>query len=95
MKITRDDVRRVAALARLRLTAEEESRLTDELDKILEYVTKLDRLDTSQVEPVVHVVDQANPLREDKVTNAPNSDAILANAPARHDSFFTVPKIIE
>jgi aspartyl-tRNA(Asn)/glutamyl-tRNA(Gln) amidotransferase subunit C len=95
MKLTRDDVHRVAALARLRLTAEEESRLTDELDKILQYMAKLDQLDTSQVEPLVHAVDRVNPLREDRVTSQPNPDAILANAPARHDNFFRVPKIIE
>jgi aspartyl-tRNA(Asn)/glutamyl-tRNA(Gln) amidotransferase subunit C len=95
MKLTRDHVQRVAALARLRLSAEEESHLTEELDKILQYMAKLEQLDTSGVEPMVHAVDIVHPLREDKVSNRPNPQAILANAPARHDNFFRVPKIIE
>jgi aspartyl-tRNA(Asn)/glutamyl-tRNA(Gln) amidotransferase subunit C len=95
MKLTGDNVQRVAALARLRLTAEEESRLTDELDKILQYMAKLDQLDTSEVEPMVHPVAMVNPLREDRITSQPKPDTILANAPARHDHFFRVPKIIE
>jgi aspartyl-tRNA(Asn)/glutamyl-tRNA(Gln) amidotransferase subunit C len=95
MKLTRDDVQRVAALARLRLTPEEESRLTDQLDEILQYMAKLNQLDTTQVEPMAHVIDVVNPLREDRITNQPNADALLANAPARHDNFFRVPKILE
>jgi aspartyl-tRNA(Asn)/glutamyl-tRNA(Gln) amidotransferase subunit C len=95
MKLTREDVQRVAALARLRLTAEEESRLTDELDQILQYMAKLDQLDTSEVEPMVHAVEMVTPLREDRITSQPDPNAILANAPARHDHFFSVPKIIE
>jgi aspartyl-tRNA(Asn)/glutamyl-tRNA(Gln) amidotransferase subunit C len=95
MKLTRDDVRRVAVLARLRLTAEEESRLTNELDTILQYMTKLDQLDTSQFDPMVHAVEMVHHLREDKITSQPSPEAILANAPAREDSFFKVPKILE
>ena len=95
MSLTREDVRRVATLARLRLTAEEESRLTDELDGILQYMDKLNALDTSRVEPFTHAVDIVNAFREDKVTNQPNLDALLANAPERDETFFRVPKIIE
>jgi aspartyl-tRNA(Asn)/glutamyl-tRNA(Gln) amidotransferase subunit C len=95
MTLTRGEVERVAALARLRLTPDEQTRLTDQLDKILEYMAQLNELDTSQVEPIAHVVDIVNALREDRVTSQPNADALLANAPAREDNFFRVPKIIE
>jgi aspartyl-tRNA(Asn)/glutamyl-tRNA(Gln) amidotransferase subunit C len=95
MKLTQDEVQRVATLARLRLTPDEQSRLTDQLDKILEYMAKLNELDTTRVEPIAHVVDIVNALREDQVTSQPNADALLANAPAREDNFFRVPKIIE
>lgn len=95
MKLTRAELQRVAALARLRLTAEEEGRLTDQLDKILQYMAKLNQLDTSHVEPMAHVVDIINAFREDRVINQPDPEALLANAPERDDGFFKVPKIIE
>jgi aspartyl-tRNA(Asn)/glutamyl-tRNA(Gln) amidotransferase subunit C len=95
MKLTREEVQRVAVLARLRLTPEEETQLTEQLDHILAYMEKLDELDTSKVEPFSHAVDTVNALREDKVTNRPDVDAVLANAPDRDNSFFKVPKIIE
>jgi aspartyl-tRNA(Asn)/glutamyl-tRNA(Gln) amidotransferase subunit C len=95
MKLSREEIQRVAMLARLRLTAEEEERFTEQLDKILQYMDKLNQLDTSEVQPLAHAVDIVNALREDKVTNRPNVDALLANAPARDETFFRVPKIIE
>ncbi|HTN70825.1 MAG TPA: Asp-tRNA(Asn)/Glu-tRNA(Gln) amidotransferase subunit GatC [Methylomirabilota bacterium] len=95
MGLTHEEVQRVATLARLRLTAEEENRLTEELDGILHYMDKLNALDTSQVEPFTHAVDIVNAFREDKVTNQPNADALLANAPEKDETFFRVPKIIE
>ena len=95
MKITVEEVERVAALARLRLTVEEKSQLTQQLDDILEYMDKLNQIDTTQVEPFTQALDTANPLREDTVTNQPNPEALLANAPDRDGTFFKVPKIIE
>ena len=95
MKLTRDEVQRVAVLARLRLTPKEETQLTEQLDHILAYMEKLAELDTSNIEPFSHTVDTVNVLREDQVTNRSNADALLANAPDRDNSFFKVPKIIE
>ncbi len=82
-------------LARLRLTPEEEQRLTSQLDKILEYADKLNQLDASQIEPFTHAVEIANVLREDEVTNLGNAKELLANAPEKDQTFFKVPKIIE
>lgn len=95
MKLTRASVQKVATLARLRLTRDEESALTAELDQILGYMDKLNELDTLNVELFSHVVDNPDALREDKVSNQPNTDALLANAPERDETFFRVPKIIE
>ena len=95
MKLTRESVQRVATLARLRLTADEESELTGQLDRILAYMDKLNELDTANVELFNHDIDTLSVLRDDKVTNHPNTDALLANAPDRDDTFFKVPKIIE
>jgi aspartyl-tRNA(Asn)/glutamyl-tRNA(Gln) amidotransferase subunit C len=95
VKITLEEVRRVARLARLALTPTEEERLTEELDKILRYVEKLNELDTSQVEPFTHAINAINALRCDEVTDHSYPDALLANAPEKHQTFFKVPKIIE
>ncbi len=95
MKISRDEIRHVAVLARLALDPAEEEAMTTTLDAILTYVEKLTELDTSAVEPTAHVLELTAPWREDVVTNAPNADTLLANAPARDGDFFRVPKIIE
>jgi aspartyl-tRNA(Asn)/glutamyl-tRNA(Gln) amidotransferase subunit C len=93
--ITRDDVRRVAALARLRLEPAEEERLTTDLDHILEAFVLLQRLDTSAVPPMAHVDDFGARMRADEVLNPVADEPLLANAPARDGRLFRVPKIIE
>ena len=94
MKLSREEVSRVAILARLRLTDEEETQMTDQLGAILGYMDKLKILDTDNVELFIHAT-EANTLREDRVTNQPDPDALLANAPDRDGTFFKVPKILE
>jgi aspartyl-tRNA(Asn)/glutamyl-tRNA(Gln) amidotransferase subunit C len=93
--ITREEVERVAALARLRLEPDEIERLTTDLGHILDAFTRLGQVDTSGVEPTAHVEDLDAPLRADAVTNPPAGDEALANAPARDGRRFRVPKIIE
>jgi aspartyl-tRNA(Asn)/glutamyl-tRNA(Gln) amidotransferase subunit C len=95
MQLTGIEVQRIAMLARLRLTAAEEERLTEQLGNILQYMGKLNQLDTSGIEPFSHIGDLTNPLREDIIRNQPNAEALLANAPAKENTFFQVPKIIE
>jgi len=94
MKLSTEQLRKVALLARLRLSPEEESSLAMELDAILGYMDKLNQLNTDHVEPFKHAI-SLNPLREDRVTNRPDTESLLANAPDRDGTFFKVPKIIE
>ncbi len=94
-KISLEQVRHVARLARLELNEAEEVRLQGDLNNILGYVEKLNELDTSAVEPTAQVGEAGTPMREDEVTNRPAPDEVLANAPAREGYFFRVPKIIE
>jgi aspartyl-tRNA(Asn)/glutamyl-tRNA(Gln) amidotransferase subunit C len=93
--ITRDEVRRVAALARLRLAPDEEGRLTADLGHILDAFARLQALDTRDVPPTAHVDDFGAELRADEVCNPAADEALLANAPARSGRLFRVPKIIE
>jgi aspartyl-tRNA(Asn)/glutamyl-tRNA(Gln) amidotransferase subunit C len=95
VKITPEQVRQVALLARLEFSPSEEEVLMGQLDSILQYVEKLNRVDTTHVEPLAHAVEIVNAFRDDRAVNEPAPDLILANAPQREKDFFRVPKIIE
>ena len=95
MAITREEVQKVAALARLQLEPDEEARLTADLDHILDAFARLRTVDTSGVEPTAHVEDFGALLRKDEVANPPAGEELLAGAPAREGRLFRVPKIIE
>jgi len=95
MKITRDDVIKVAELARLEFREEELEKFTEQLGNILKYIGKLNELDTKDVEPTSHVLDLTTPLREDKVVEWLTREEALENAPREEDGFFVVPQVIE
>jgi len=94
MAVIVEDVRHVAQLARLTFSAEEEQKLLEDLNAILRYMEQLNRLDTSAVEPLTHVLDQGNVLREDLPVPSLPRDEALRNAPARTEALFCVPKVI-
>ena len=98
MNLTEKEVRYVADLANLRLSAEEVHRMSDDLGQILTHIEQLNELDTKDVAPMAQVLfeeDEIAPLRED-VPHAPlrNQEA-LANAPISGAGYFKVPKVIE
>lgn len=95
MKLSREEVLHVAALARLELSEHEIESLRQDLSSILTYVEKLSELDTKAVSPTSHVVAMRTPYRDDEVTSTPDPEAALANAPRRDGTFFVVPAIIE
>jgi aspartyl-tRNA(Asn)/glutamyl-tRNA(Gln) amidotransferase subunit C len=94
-RITIEQVRHVARLARLELNAAEEQSLQSDLSAILAYVDKLNQLNTDEVEPTTQVGESGTLMRDDEITNRPAPEEMLANAPARSRNFFKVPKIIE
>jgi aspartyl-tRNA(Asn)/glutamyl-tRNA(Gln) amidotransferase subunit C len=94
-RITLEQVRHVARLARFELSAEEETSLQANMSEILAYVDKLNELDTADVEPTTQVGEAGTPMRDDQVTNQPAPEDMLRNAPSRVDNFFKVPRIIE
>ncbi|MBW6520984.1 MAG: Asp-tRNA(Asn)/Glu-tRNA(Gln) amidotransferase subunit GatC [Desulfoarculaceae bacterium] len=94
MKITKEEVERVAHLARLNLSAEELETMTSQLDTILSYVAKLEELDTTGVQPMTHAFAEANAFREDRVTGSLAREEALANGPCQNGEAFVVPKII-
>jgi aspartyl-tRNA(Asn)/glutamyl-tRNA(Gln) amidotransferase subunit C len=95
MKITREQVRHVAKLARLSLSDDEVAMFTGQMADILAYVEKLNELDTDGIVPTSHAVPMENAFRDDVVRPSIGADAALANAPDRIADFFRVPKVIE
>ncbi len=93
--ITKADVDYVARLAQLTLDDATKERLVGELGDILSYVNKLNELDTSDVEPMMHVIEMTNVLRDDVVRPSLDRDAALENAPQSDGEYFLVPRILE
>ncbi|HWB45738.1 MAG TPA: Asp-tRNA(Asn)/Glu-tRNA(Gln) amidotransferase subunit GatC [Hyphomicrobiaceae bacterium] len=88
-------VRRIARLARIKVTDAEAKALEGELSGILDWVKQLDEVDTDGVAPMTRVVAMTLKRRPDKVTDGEIADDVLANAPATEDRFFAVPKVVE
>mgnify|MGYP000572944310 CR=1 FL=1 len=82
----------VGILAKLELKDEEKESARQDMQKMLDYVEKLDELDTSGVVPLSHIFGNANVFREDVVTNGDNHEAMLANAPQQKEQSYKVPR---
>jgi aspartyl-tRNA(Asn)/glutamyl-tRNA(Gln) amidotransferase subunit C len=97
MALSLEEVRRIAQLARLKLSPDEEVRFQTQLSGILSYVEQLKELDVSGVEPMTHALaaGEAPALRPDEPHRSLAPDEALANAPAREGTWFKVPRIIE
>lgn len=94
MALTPEIVKQVAHLARLTLSDEEVGLFTKQLNDILNYVQKLDELDTTDVPAMTHVLELNNAFREDALQDSLPLEEALANAPDRQKNSFAVPKII-
>jgi aspartyl-tRNA(Asn)/glutamyl-tRNA(Gln) amidotransferase subunit C len=95
MSVDLATVRRVAHLARIAVADEEVEHLRGEINAILAFVEQLAEVDVNNVEPMTSVTPMTMKMRNDEITDGGIADAILANAPAREDHFFLVPKVVE
>ena len=95
MSVDADTVRRIAHLARIAVADEEVENLRGEINAILAFVEQLAEVDVDGVEPMTSVTPVTMKMRDDQVTDGGIADQILANAPARQDHFFLVPKVVE
>ncbi len=91
--ITKETVRHIAKLARLKLSAQEEDIYTEQLGKILDHIDALKEVDTEGIEPMSHALQINNIMRDDKVEPCPGQEKILSAAPQAERGFFRVPKI--
>ncbi len=95
LKIDEAQVRKVAGLSRLALTEDEISEFSGQLNAILEYVEKMDELNTDDVQPLAHCLPVSNCFREDNIKESLGTEKTLSNAPQRDGKFFKVPKILD
>ena len=93
-RISSDEVKKVAQLARLELNENEINQHAEQLEKILEYIKQLEKINTENVLCTTRAIEVVNVLRKDEKKNYKNSEEILDLAPSRENKFFKVPKII-
>ena len=95
MTISREDIEKVAVLARIRLDEEQIPALENDLGNILSLVDQLSAADTDNIEPLAHPLDAVQRLRADEVTETNQREAFQAIAPATEDGLYLVPRVIE
>ena len=95
MSIDKETVKYVAHLARIELQPNELEKLSGQLHDILDFIDKISRLDTKEIEPASHILAITNVLRDDRPRDSLPPDKALENAPSKKGNFFSVPKVIE
>ena len=95
MKLTKDQVKHVAKLANLPLSADEEEKYSEQLSKILDYIDQLNSVDTKDVEPTFNVSGQSNVVREDEAETSLNQEDALSNASKKENGFFVTKGVFQ
>ena len=94
MSVSREDVEKIASLARLELSPEEMDAMAIQMDTILGYVAKLEEIDGTNIKPTTHVLDIENCFREDVVKPSLSQEEALANGPDQNGEAFVVPRVL-
>jgi len=94
-ELSAEDVRKVASLARLKLSDDDIARYQQQLGNVLNYVHRLDKVDTTDVQPMAHAVEAVNVFRKDDPQDSLDRAQALANAPQTAGTFFLVPPILD
>lgn len=95
MKIDQESLKKIAHLARLEIRPGEEEALLQSMDSVLTWMDQLNEINTQEVEPLTHVLDEENNWREDKGANTLTREEALLNAPSKNSTYIMVPKVIE
>jgi aspartyl-tRNA(Asn)/glutamyl-tRNA(Gln) amidotransferase subunit C len=94
MGLTRADVKKIATLARLSISDEEAESLASQLGQVVAYVEQLGEINTDDVEPMAHAIEQVNVLADDEARDSCPRDEMLQNAPSRDDECYRVPPVL-
>lgn len=94
MSVDRKTVDRIAELSRLEFNEDEKVEITNDMNKMLDFVDQLSAVDTEGVKPLVYMLDEQTPLRKDEVKQDISQEQALKNAPLKDSDFIKVPKVI-
>ena len=94
-KITEETVDKLATLSRLEFNGKEKVEIIHDLNRMLDFVSKLNELDTFGIEPLIYMNDEKNILREDEVKQTISQKSALSSAPKKDSDYFKVPKVVE
>ena len=94
MSVDKETIRKIAHLARLEFNEKEADKMSDNFNKILTWMDKLNEVNTDKVEPLIHMSEEVNVLREDIVNNSLKHEEALLNAPKKDSDYFRVPKFL-
>ena len=95
MKVTDELIENLAHLSRLRFSQIEKEELKHDLERMIDFVEKLNEIDTTGVKPLLHMGNEVNVFREDEVNGSITREDALLNAPGKDEKFFKVPKVIK
>lgn len=94
MSVDKETIRKIAHLARLEFNETEANKMSDNFNKILAWMDKLNEVNTDKVEPLIHMSEEVNVLREDVINNSLKHEEALLNAPKKDSDYFRVPKFL-
>ena len=94
MKLDEKMVDKIASLSKLEFNNQERASILKDMNKMLEFVDQLNELDTSEVEPLIHMSDEINILREDDVVQSISQEEALKNAPSKDSTYFKMPRVL-
>ncbi len=95
MSIDNSIVKKISKLSKLKIKSDSEDKMAEELNNILNWVESLQEVNTEEIEPLLSVLNEKMPLRDDEVVMDDNQGDILNNAPEKKSGFFVVPKVVE
>lgn len=93
--ITIDTINKLSNLSQLQFNDEEKMQLQQDLEKMIGFINQLEKIDTTGIEPLQHISDAVNVLREDELKGSITREEALMNAPSKDEQFFKVPKVIK
>ena len=95
MKLDEKMVDKIAELSKLEFKDEEKATIINDMNKMLDFVDQLQELNTDNVEPLIHISEEFNVLREDKNVKTIDQDEALKNAPSKDSTYFKIPKVLD
>ena len=95
MKINKKVLKKLASLSKINFSYEEEGKMLEDFNKMVQFINTLDEVDTTGVEPLTHIHENSNILREDKVDNMLSKADMLNNAPKSNSDYIKVPKVLD